>query len=148
MKKSAILLAAMFAVTFANAQKVSDKDVPTALKTTLQKNYPNAKEIKWEKENGNYEAEFEVEETDYSLLIDVSGNILETEIEIKVDALPANAKAYISKNYAGQKIKEATKITDNKGVVTYESEIKGKDLIFDSNGNFIKEKTEQEKDND
>ncbi len=148
MKKSAILLAAMFAVTFANAQKVSDKDVPTAVKTTLQKNYPNAKEIKWEKENGNYEAEFEVEETDYSLLIDVSGNILETEIEIKVDALPANAKAYISKNYAGQKIKEATKITDNKGVVTYESEIKGKDLIFDSNGNFIKEKTEQEKDND
>ena len=148
MKKSAILLAAMFAVTFANAQKVSDKDVPTAVKTTLQKNYPNAKEIKWEKENGNYEAEFEVEETDYSLLIDVSGNILETEIEIKVDALPANAKAFISKNYAGQKIKEATKITDNKGVVTYESEIKGKDLIFDSNGNFIKEKTEQEKDND
>ena len=148
MKKSAILLAAMFAVSFANAQKVSDKEVPTAVKTTLQKNYPNAKEIKWEKENGNYEAEFEVEETDYSLLIDVSGNILETEIEIKVDALPANAKAYISKNYAGQKIKEATKITDNKGVVTYESEIKGKDLIFDSNGNFIKEKTEQEKDND
>ena len=139
MKKSAILLAAMFAVTFANAQKVSDKDVPTAVKTTLQKNYPNAKEIKWEKENGNYEAEFEVEETDYSLLIDVSGKILETEIEIKVDALPANAKAYISKNYAGQKIKEATKITDNKGVVTYEAEIKGKDLIFDSNGNFIKE---------
>lgn len=148
MKKSAILLAAMFAVTFANAQKVSDKDVPTAVKTTLQKNYPNAKEIKWEKENGNYEAEFEVEETDYSLLIDVSGKILETEIEIKVDALPANAKAYISKNYAGQKIKEATKITDNKGVVTYEAEIKGKDLIFDSNGNFIKGKTEQEKDND
>lgn len=148
MKKSAILLAAMFAVTFANAQKVSDKEVPTAVKTTLQKNYPNAKELKWEKENGNYEAEFEVDETDYSLLIDVSGNILETEIEIKVDALPANAKAYISKNYAGQKIKEATKITDNKGVVTYEAEIKGKDLLFDSNGNFIKEKIEQEKDND
>lgn len=138
----------MFGVSFANAQKVSDKEVPTAVKTTLQKNYPNAKELKWEKENGNYEAEFEIDETDYSLLIDVSGNILETEIEIKVDALPANAKDYISKNYAGQKIKEATKITDNKSVVTYEAEIKGKDLIFDSNGNFIKEKTKQEKDND
>lgn len=148
MIKTTILLVAMFGVSFANAQKVSDKEVPTAVKTTLQKNYPNAKELKWEKENGNYEAEFEIDETDYSLLIDVSGNILETEIEIKVDALPANAKDYISKNYAGQKIKEATKITDNKSVVTYEAEIKGKDLIFDSNGNFIKEKTKQEKDND
>ncbi len=139
MRKVTILLAAMFAVSFANAQKVSDKEVPIAVKTTLQKNYPNAKELKWEKEKGNYEAEFEVGETDYSLLIDVSGNIIETEIEIKVDELPANAKAYISKNYAGQKIKEAAKITDAKGVVTYEAEIKGKDMIFDSNGNFIKE---------
>ncbi len=142
MTKTAILLVAMFSVSFANAQKVSDKKVPTAAKTSLKKNYPNAKEIKWEKEKANYEAEFEVNETDYSLLIDISGNILETEIEIKVDALPAKAKEYVSKNYAGQKIKEATKITDNKGVVTYEAEIKGKDLIFDSNGNFIKIETE------
>ena len=142
MKKSAILLVTMFSVSFANAQKVSDKEVPTAAKTALKKNYPNAKEIKWEKEKANYEAGFENNETEYSVLIDVSGNILETEIEIKVDALPANAKEYVSKNYAGQKIKEATKITDNKGVVTYEAEIKGKDLIFDSNGNFIKIVTE------
>ena len=139
MKKSAILLGAMFVVSFANAQKVSDKEVPTVVKNTLQKSYPNAKEIKWEKEKANYEAEFEVNETDYSLLIDVSGNILETEVEIKIDELPAKAKEYVSKNYAGQKIKETAKITDSKGVVTYEAEIKGKDLIFDSNGNFIKE---------
>ena len=142
MKKSAILLGAMFVVSFANAQKVSDKEVPTVVKNTLQKSYPSAKEIKWEKEKANYEAEFEVNETDYSLLIDVSGNILETEVEIKIDELPAKAKEYVSKNYAGQKIKETAKITDSKGVVTYEAEIKGKDLIFDSNGNFIKEEIE------
>lgn len=142
MRKTTILLVAMFGVSFANAQKISAKKVPTAVKTTLKKNYPNAKEIKWEKEKANYEAGFESKETEYSVLIDVSGNILETEIEIKVDALPANAKEYVYKNYAGQKIKEATKITDNKGVVTYEAEIKGKDLIFDSNGNFIKIGTE------
>ena len=146
MKRTAILLGAMFAVTFANAQKISDKEVPTVVKSTLQKNYPNAKELKWEKEKGNYEAEFEVDETDYSLLIDISGNILETEIEIKIDELPANAKDYVSKNYAGQKIKEAAKITDSKGVVTYEAEVKGKDLIFDSRGNFIKEETENDND--
>lgn len=146
MKKSVILLAAMFSLTFANAQKVSYKEVPTVVKSALQKSYPNAKEIKWEKEKDNYEAEFEVNETDYSILIDASGNIIETEIEIEIDELPANAKAYISKNYAGQKIKEAAKITDSKGVVTYEAEIKGKDLIFDSNGNFIKEETENDND--
>ncbi|GAB4343069.1 MAG: hypothetical protein OHK0038_23090 [Flammeovirgaceae bacterium] len=144
MKKSAILLGVMFAVTFANAQKVSDREVPIVVKNTLQKSYPNAKEIKWKKEKANYEAEFEVNETDYSVLIDVSGNIIETEVEIKIDELPANAKAYISKNYADQKIKETAKITDSKGIVTYEAEIKGKDLIFDSNGSLIKEETEND----
>ena len=139
MKKSVILLAAMFSLTFANAQKVSDKEVPTVVKSALQKSYPNAKEIKWEKEKANYEAGFEVSEKEYSLLIDASGKILETEMEIKMEELPANAKAFISKNYAGQKIKETAKITDSKGVVTYEAEVKGKDLIFDKNGNFIKE---------
>ena len=139
MKSTVILLAMLFTTTFANAQKTQDKNVPAAVKSAFQKQYPDAKEVKWEKENGNYEAEFEVGETGYSVLIDASGNITETEIEISVDALPANAKEYVSKNHQGQKIKEAAKITDAKGTVTYEAEIKGTDLIFDSNGNFIKE---------
>lgn len=34
MKKTAILLAAMFTVTFVNAQKISDKEIPAAVKNT------------------------------------------------------------------------------------------------------------------
>lgn len=138
-KLTVLLLAAMASVSLANAQKVSDKDVPVVVKSALQNNYPNAKELKWEKEKGNYEAGFEVAKTDYSVLIDASGNILETEVEIKMEKLPADAIAYVSKNYAGQKIKEVAKITDSRGVVTYEVEVKGKDLIFDNSGKFLKE---------
>lgn len=129
----------LLTATLANAQKMQDKDVPAIIKSAFQKQYPDAKEVKWEKENGNYEAEFELKETEHSALFDTSGNIIESEVEISSDTLPANAKEYVSKNYSGQKIKEAAKITDAKGTVTYEAEIKGKDLIFDSNGNFIKE---------
>lgn len=139
MRKLVFLLAAVASVSFANAQKVSDKEVPAEVKSALQKSHPKAKDLKWEKEKGNYEAGFEVGETDYSVLIDASGKILETEVEIKIDELPANAKAYVAKHYAGQKIKEAAKITDSKGVVTYEAEVKGKDLIFDNTGKFLKE---------
>lgn len=139
MKKLVFLLVAVASVSFANAQKVSDKEVPAAVRSALQKSHPNAKGLKWEKEKGNYEAGFEVGETDYSVLIDASGKILETEVEIKIDELPANAKAYVAKHYAEQKIKEAAKITDSKGVVTYEAEVKGKDLIFDNTGKFLKE---------
>lgn len=139
MKKSIFLFIAAAGVSFAYAQKLSDKEVPAAVTAAFQKNYPNAKEVKWEKEKDNYEAGFEWTKKDHSVLIDASGNILETEIEIGIEALPADAKTYVAKNYAGQKIKEAATITDSKGVVTYEVEIKGKDLIFDHSGKFIKE---------
>ena len=139
MKKLILMAVAAMITSLTFAQKTQDKNVPAAVKSAFQKQYPDAKEVKWEMENGNYEAEFEQTETDYSVLLDASGNIIETEIEISVDALPANAKEYVSQNHAGQKIKEAAKITDAKGTVTYEAEIKGTDLLFDSNGVFIKE---------
>jgi len=139
MKKLALVLAATMIASLSFAQTLKEKGVPAAVKTAFQQKYPNAKETKWEKENSNFEAEFEINETDYSVLIDASGNILETEIEIDNNALPSNVRDYVSKNYSGQKIKEAAKITDAKGIVTYEAEIKGEDLLFDSNGNFIKE---------
>ena len=68
------------------------------------------------KEKGNYEAGFEVGETDYSVLIDASGKILETEVEIKIYELPANAKAYVAKHYAGQKSKKRQKLQTVKGL--------------------------------
>lgn len=139
MKKLIFLLVAVPGMLFVSAEKISGKEVPAVVKSVLTKHYPNAKELKWEKENKNYEAGFKVAKTAYSLLIDASGNILETEVEISLKELPANANAYVSKNYKGQKIKETAKITDNKGVVTYEVEIKGKDLIFDNSGKFLKE---------
>lgn len=140
MKKIIFLLVAMTSLSFANAQKVSNKEVPAIVKSTLQKNYPHAKEVKWSKEDGNYEAEFEngKAESGYSVVINNSGEILETEIEIKIDELPSKARDYAAKKYAGQKLKEAAKITDNKGVITYEAEVKEGDLVFDKNGNFIK----------
>jgi hypothetical protein len=74
--------------------------------------------------------------------MDASANVLETEIEIKPQALPSSVQDYISKNYPGQKIKEAAKITAADGTITYEAEVKGKDLIFDNNGSFVKEVVE------
>lgn len=139
MKKSAVLLAVVAGLSFANAQKIQKKEVPAAVKSALQKNYPNVKEIKWEKEKGNYEAGFKQNSTDYSVLLNASGSILETETGIAVNSLPASVKEYVAKHYPKNKIKESAKITDAKGVVTYEAEVGGKDLIFDSSGKFLKE---------
>lgn len=139
MKKILFILLAFLATGYASAQKVNEKDVPESVKMAFHRLYPQAKEIKWEKENGNYEVNFDNNKQDYSVLLDEKGGVVETEVEIEPNQLPAITLEYIKTHYPGKKIKEAAKITDAKGVVTYEAEIKGKDVIFDSTGNFIRE---------
>jgi len=51
--------------------------------------------------------------------------------------LPANTIAYVKEHYK-VKITEAGKVTDAKGNTSYEAEVKGKDVIFDKDGNFVK----------
>ena len=77
--------------------------------------------------------------SEQSVLFDAQGDIIETEIEIEISELPNGILDYVKKNYKGQSVKEAAKITDTKGTLTYEVEIKGMDLLFASNGKFIKE---------
>lgn len=147
MKAIVITITGLLTFGTACAQSVKESDVPASVKTAFAKKYPNAK-AKWEKEDANYEAEFETGETDQSVVLDATGAILETEVEIKTSELPAAATEYISKNYKDAKLKEAARITDAQGVVTYEAEIKGKDLIFDSTGKFIKEELNHSKEKD
>ncbi|MDH6253748.1 hypothetical protein M2347_003475 [Chryseobacterium sp. H1D6B] len=139
MKKLAILFAATAGVVFINGQKIQQKDIPGSVQFGLQKQFPDAKNVKWEKENGNYEAGFKSKGTEYSVLLNASGSIMETEIPVSINSLSAPIKQFIAQKYPNQKIKEAAKITDAKGIVTYEAETGGKDLIFDSKGNFLRE---------
>jgi hypothetical protein len=138
MKNTTLFLFTIIITNLAVAQKLVDKNVPENVKTTFSKKYPEVKKVKWEKEAACFEADFEIKEAEYSVVIDAKGQILETEEVIPTSKLPKSVQDYVTKNYPNQKIKEAAIITNNKNVKTYEAEIKGKDLLFDSKGDFIK----------
>lgn len=148
MKRSVFIAAGMIVSLAVYAQKVKEADVPVAVKEAFKKAYTAAKEVKWEKEEAGFEAEFEVGEMDQSVVYDASGRLIETEVEIKMEELPSAARDYVSKSYKGAKIKEATRITDARGIVTYEAEIKNKELIFDDTGKFIREEKDSHEDKD
>lgn len=139
MKKLALMMVVVMITTLTVAQKLQVKDVPAPVKTAFQKNFPQAKAEKWEREGDSFEAEFELNETEQSVLFDALGNLLETEIEIELNQLSKVVLDYVEAKYKRKNVKEAAKITDAKGAVTYEVETKGMDLLFDSSGKFIKE---------
>ena len=143
MKRLALTMVAAMITSLTFAQKLQEKDVPTLLKTTFKKQYPNTKEIKWEKEGENFEAEFELNKTEQSGLFDAQGSILETELEIELNQLPSAVLEYIKANYKGQSVKEAAKITDANGKITFEAEVGKMDVLFDESGKFLKEKKDE-----
>lgn len=138
MKNSILTCLALLFSSFAISQSVSEKDIPDIVKSTFLISYPNQTNVKWEKEKGNYEANFIIGKTQHAALLDSNGSILETEEEISVKKLPLKALAYIQKTYKNKKITEAARITDAHGVITFEAQVTSIDLIFDKQGTYIK----------
>ena len=143
-----MMLFTLFSLGFAQNEKAEkgekgDKGgkitVPAAAKAALVKKYPEAKGVKWEAEKGNYEANWGGKSgEDHSAQFTPFGDFVEIVDAIPVSQLPKAVFAYVATNYPKTKITEAGKVTDAKGKQTYEAEIKGKDLIFDLEGKYLK----------
>lgn len=143
MKKFFISLSVMLTLTAGviSAQDLKAKDVPDAVKAAFTKKYPAAAKVSWEKEDGNYEANWGGKSgEDNTAQFSPKGVFVEYALALEVKDLPANVKSYVKTHYNGAAIKEAAKVTDAAGTVTLEAEIKGKEIIFDAAGNFLKEK--------
>jgi len=114
-------------------------DAPAVAKAAFAKAYPAATKVKWEKEDGNYEVTFVDKGNQLSAVYNAKGVLQESEHEIKVSELPAAVTAYMKDHYKGITVKGAAKITKADGSINFEAAIKGKDVLFDANGKFIKE---------
>ncbi len=142
MKKLFILIVIASAVSYFNAQDLKESEVPSAVKTAFTALYPNETNVKWEKENLSYEAEFKKNSVETSVLFNKLGTLIQTETEIPVSSLPQGVSDYVSKNLNGSTIKEACKITSAAGEITYEAEVGKADYIFDVSGNFLNKEVE------
>jgi hypothetical protein len=131
-----------------DSTKVGDKETPAAVTRKFAELYPEVTDVKWEMEDGNYEAEFTIGEDETSVVMDATGKLIETEISIAPTALPEGALHYCSKNMEGKKITEAASIEDASGTITFEAEVDGADYIFDAEGVFIKKIVEEDGQNE
>jgi hypothetical protein len=138
-KKLLLSMIIVLAVMTVSAQDLKSKDVPAVVKAALAKKYPEAAKVSWEKEKGNYEANWGGKSgEDNSVMFTPSGTFVEMVKAISVSDLPKAVASFVKAHYKGAKIREAGRVTDAAGKTMYEAEIKGGDLIFDENGKFLK----------
>lgn len=122
-----------------HAQDLKSSSVPGTVKSALLNKYPEAKKASWEKEKGNYEANWGGKSgEDNSVQFTPAGEFIEIVKAIPVSELPKSVTAYVKQHHKGAKITEAGRVTDAKGKISYEAEVNRKDIVFDENGNFVK----------
>lgn len=136
---SVLLLTCIFTTTVI-AQDLKEKDIPATVKAAFVKKYPEAKKVSWEKEKGNFEANWGGKSgEDNSAVFTPAAAFIELVQSIPISQLPPSVSVYVKQHYKNRVIKEAGKVIDASGKHMFEAEIKGKDLIFDEKGVFIKE---------
>ena len=133
-----------------SAQKISADKVPVAVTAAFKAKFPTVLKTSWEMENKTeFEANFHLNGVETSANFDKAGKWLETEIEIKVAALPNTIQSAITKDYAGFKINEASKIESIKNGKCFEAEIeKGEetfDVLFSAEGKVLNKTKVEEK---
>ena len=126
-------------ISVAYAQDIKTKDVPPAVRNALTKKYPQAAKVSWEREKGNFEANWGGRSgEDHSVQFSPEGAFVEAVDAMPVKDLPAVVGEYVRTHYHTT-VREAGKRLDAKGEHTVEVEIKGKDLLFTPEGQFLAE---------
>ena len=125
-----MLLGAAIMSIPAYAQKISADKVPAAVVNSFKTQFPKAEKVTWEMEDKtDYEAKFSSGSTEQSATFDAKGTWKETETEIKVSELPQPVQQTLSKQFAGYKILEASKVEDAKHGSGFEVETISEDFL-------------------
>jgi hypothetical protein len=138
--KKAIVLAAIFLISTHSiqAQALKEKDVPMVVKESCMKNFPGATDVKWMKEENEYECTFMKMGSLMNCKMSKMGKVLETGEETKQSALPASILSYLNLHHKNEALTSIFKVKSNKGKIMYEMEVKGKEMTFDEKGKLMK----------
>jgi outer membrane biogenesis lipoprotein LolB len=147
--KNLFVIVAIAAIFSLNACTTTGKEVPAKVKSAFSQKFPNAKKIKWDKENDNeWEAEFKMNDNEYSANFSSDGTWTETEYEIEMSEIPSLVKVTLDKEFAGYDIEEA-EIKLNPDGEFYEFELENDDskmeVVISMDGTVTKKKMEDEK---
>jgi len=138
MKKLILIMAMAGIIATSYAQSPESTDVPAVVVKSFTRSNPKADSVEWSKVGDYYKATYPVNKMNKSITYNASGKLKQTEMQVKISHLPTPVLKYINENYPGDIVKKSSKITTVAGKSTYAVKIKESELLFDSNGKYLK----------
>ncbi len=145
MKQIIALLVFSFFARNIFAQDINQKNVPAVVLNTCQLKFPNATDVDWRLEKGNYRIKFEVNNKFNELYLDDRGNVLKHHQDLYGSEVPESVLKTIKSKVALFDLDDVDLIEEgNKTVYEINFEISGKDHDFwiDKKGKLLKYRKE------
>jgi biopolymer transport protein ExbD len=141
MKNIFILISALFITYTLFADDLSPEKVPTNVQNSVMKNYKNIRDLTWEKQGKNYQAEFYIDLKEYEIIINEKGKILATYEDISITELPDKVKHALQTNYPTFSIGDVEILKTEKNQY-FKVDLKNSDkdlkVFINSKGGFVK----------
>ena len=151
MKKNfLIFIGAIFICSPVFAQKLSEEQVPPAVKEKFQEKYKEVK-VKWNKgDEGNFEGEFKQNKKKITVVFNTDGKWVETRTEVDYQQLPSDIITFVFEKYKGYEMITTEKVERANGL-TYHLELEDNkakklaEITFDKNGIMQEQVVKDEK---
>ena len=121
MKTYLFLFAAIPWCQAVHAQAIPTYEVPPLAFAALQKFYPQARDVKWKKAQGWYQASYSQSQTHRLVRFSTKGEVEATGTAVALGTLPLPVRLTLTNHYPSRKVCQADQITDTQtGDLTYE----------------------------
>jgi len=116
--------------------------VPDNAREDFMKKHPDAADSRWEKIGDNYEVYYMVDNMERRVVYDPSGKTVRSISHVEHTALPDAAVQHVVTTYNARPTR-VMQVTDTNGIVTYETLVGDRIVIYDKEGKYMKELNQQ-----
>ncbi len=141
MKNLSLIFALILISHFSNAQEIQQRNVPAVVLNSFQLKFPNATDVNWKLEKGNYNVSFETNEKDNDLVMNDKGIFLRHARDLYVSEIPKVVLETIKSKIPFFDVSDADRL-EEAGKISYMINLEINDkknyFIIDENGKLVK----------
>jgi|GEM_PF-1438868 len=108
-------------------------EIPAFITSRFGAIYPGATNVVWTSKDRSYEVAFTFKQTEFKVLFLEDGSVERTKTKAEISSVPEG----ITKYAAGRSIKEALRVIDGFGTVTWEVKIGDVKYLFTQKGELL-----------
>jgi hypothetical protein len=138
-----ILFTSLLAIAISSCNmkdQIAANQVPSVVLNAFQKQYPEAADVKWEKQNSDFEVEFERDNVEYTALINQQGDIFKIKHDATLEEIPETVLEKIKADYADYTIDDVEVLKDGENTyfqLEFDKKLADKEIVVSEAGEVL-----------